>query len=82
MSSFESIVLEALNKILKKKKREEIKNLDDVLKLSLQNDLGLDSLDLAELTVRIENKTGIDIFENKIIRTVEEILDELRQRVR
>ena len=29
---------------------------------SLRNDLGLDSLDLAELTVRIESEYDVDIF--------------------
>jgi acyl carrier protein len=39
----------------------------------LVNDLGFDSLELAELTVIIEEEYGIDIFEHKIIRTVGEI---------
>lgn len=39
----------------------------------LVNDLGFDSLELAELTVVIEEEYGIDIFEHKIIRTVGEI---------
>jgi acyl carrier protein len=40
---------------------------------NLVNDLGFDSLDLAELTVLIEEEYGVDIFEHKIIRTVGEI---------
>lgn len=42
-------------------------------KTDLVNDLGFDSLELAELTVVIEEEYGIDIFEHKIIRTVGEI---------
>lgn len=38
-------------------------------------DLGLDSLDLAELTVRIEAHYDIDIFENGIVSTFGEICD-------
>jgi acyl carrier protein len=34
----------------------------------LINDLGFDSLDLATLTVTIEEEYGVDIFEHKIIR--------------
>jgi acyl carrier protein len=39
----------------------------------LVNDLGLDSLDLAQLTVIIEDIYGVDIFEEKIIRKIYEI---------
>jgi acyl carrier protein len=39
----------------------------------LINDLGLDSLDLAQLTVIIEDIYGVDVFENKIVRKVSEI---------
>jgi acyl carrier protein len=39
----------------------------------LINDLGFDSLDLATLTVTIEEEYGVDIFEHKIIRKVYEI---------
>jgi acyl carrier protein len=39
----------------------------------LINDLGFDSLELAELTVVIEEEYGIDVFEHKIIRTIGEI---------
>lgn len=47
---------------------EIINDTDDLI-----NDLGFDSLDLAELTVIIEDEYGIDIFEHKIIRKVYEI---------
>jgi len=43
----------------------------------LQNDLGLDSLSLAELAVRIEMKFGVDVFENFVPITVEDIINEL-----
>lgn len=39
----------------------------------LINDLGLDSLDLAQLTVIIEDIYGVDVFEHKIVRKVSEI---------
>lgn len=44
---------------------------------SLRDDLGLDSLDLAELTVRIEAEYGVDIFENGVVTTIGEILSQL-----
>lgn len=45
---------------------------------NLRNDLGFTSFDLAELTVRIEDEFGIDIFENGLVNTVEEVLQKLK----
>lgn len=39
----------------------------------LREDLGLDSFNLAELTVHIEDEFDVDIFEDGIVNTVEEI---------
>jgi acyl carrier protein len=44
----------------------------------LINDIGFDSLELAELTVIIEEQYGVDIFEHKVIRTVGEIKEILK----
>lgn len=51
----------------------------DTLKLedNLMSDLGLDSLDLAELTVRCEQAFGIDIFDDGIVTTIKEVMDKL-----
>lgn len=43
----------------------------------LINDLGFDSLNLAELTVIIEEEYGVDIFEKKVIRKVYEIKEQI-----
>ncbi|MBS1573311.1 MAG: acyl carrier protein [Bacteroidetes bacterium] len=40
---------------------------------SLRKDIGFDSLDLAELTVIIEEEYGIDIFEDGFVETVGDI---------
>ena len=45
---------------------------------SLRDHLGLDSLDLAELTVRIEAEYDVDIFEVGVITTVGEILAKIQ----
>jgi len=45
---------------------------------SLTGVLGFDSLDLAELTVRIEAEWDIDIFEDGLVSTVGEIMRKLR----
>lgn len=44
----------------------------------LRDGLGLDSLDLAELTVRIENEFGVDVFDDGIVNTVGEIINKLQ----
>jgi len=44
----------------------------------LRNELGLDSLDLAELTVRIEAEFDVDVFEDGIVNTVEEIVRKIQ----
>ena len=46
---------------------------------SLRNDLHLTSLDLAELTVRIEDEFGVDIFEEGLVDTIGEIYERLRK---
>ena len=45
---------------------------------SLRDDLGLDSLDLAELTVRIEAEYDVDIFEDVVVTTIGEILAKIQ----
>lgn len=44
----------------------------------LRNDIGLNSFDLAELTVCIEDEFDIDIFENGLVNTVGEIYKKLK----
>lgn len=74
---------------MKKRVIEIIKNLivENDIELSVEeitdstlltNDLGLDSFDLALLTVKIESEFGVDIFENGVISTVGEIFKQLK----
>ena len=41
--------------------------------LRWREDIGFDSLDLAELTVRIEEKFGADVFADGLVTTVGEV---------
>ncbi|HPO55889.1 MAG TPA: acyl carrier protein [Ignavibacteriaceae bacterium] len=73
----ETKIHEIINLILinrKKNKVDEISN-----EHHLRDYLNLDSLDLAELTVRIENEFGIDVFEDGIVETVGEIIEKLKK---
>lgn len=69
-------LLEIINSILENKGDKKV----SVIKgnMDLRNDLGLTSLDLAELTVKIEDITDIDIFEDGLINTIEEIYYKLK----
>lgn len=67
-----------INTVLSNRGKSQIK---EIMKNSnLRNDLGMDSLDLAELTVRIEDEYGIDIFENGIVNTVGEIMQKINKK--
>jgi len=71
----ENKILEVINTVLNNRGKNTIKNLSPTM--NLRKDLNLDSLDLAELTVRIEVEYDIDIFEDGIVNTVGEIYKKL-----
>jgi len=68
-------LLAIVNEMFEESGRELIEELDE--SLHLRNDLHMDSLMLAEFTVRIESEFGVDIFENDIVQTIGEVLAEL-----
>lgn len=43
----------------------------------LRDQLGFDSLDLAELTVRLESETGVDVFVQGVVLTVGEVVQRI-----
>ncbi|MDD2412591.1 MAG: phosphopantetheine-binding protein [Bacteroidales bacterium] len=71
-------ILEIINIVLENRAKEKLTALSP--KMHLRNDIGLDSLDLAELTVRIEAEYDIDVFEDGIVNTVSEILKKLKSK--
>jgi len=68
-------LLSIINTVLKNRGKATVEFINE--NSNLKNDCGLDSLDLAELTVRIEAEYDIDIFEDGIVTTVGEILSKL-----
>ena len=68
-------LIKIINTVLDNRDKEKVTSVSKSSKLS--DDLGLDSLDLAELTVRIESEYDIDIFEDGIVSTVGEIFQKL-----
>lgn len=59
----------------------ENKGLDASLEIDetthLRDQLELDSLDLAEFTVRVEKDTGVDVFADGVVQTVGEVLQKI-----
>lgn len=66
------IVKNTINEIVENKGLEGLKGITE--STQLRDDLGFDSLDLAELTVRIEKETGIDVFADGIVQTVGQVI--------
>jgi acyl carrier protein len=71
-------IITLINVVLKNRGKSEIQNITE--NSHLRNDIGFDSLDLAELTVRIEAAYNVDIFEDGIVDTVGEILQKISKK--
>lgn len=70
-------VLEAVNEVRKNLGLGELPHLAD--EVSLRGDLQFDSLALAELAVRLEAATGVDVFEGGVVSSVQEIRERLQR---
>ncbi|MEQ6356842.1 acyl carrier protein [Lysinibacillus sp. M3] len=69
----ENKLLEVINEILED---EGLQPIDSINKdMDFRNDLEMDSFMLADLTVRIEDQFGVDIFESGIVTNIGEIID-------
>jgi acyl carrier protein len=70
-------LLTMLNEMFEEAGRNPVESLQ--ASTHLRDDLNLDSLMLAELTVRIEAEFGVDIFEDGIVQTIGEISSQLER---
>jgi len=70
-------ILEIINEINFMTEKNVVEKLDG--KTSLRKDLDFDSFDLAVLTAKIEDIYNIDIFEDGIIDTIEEIMKKIER---
>ena len=66
---------EIINQILKENDLDTFDKFED--SHHLKNDLGLDSFNLAELTVLIEDEFGVDICEGDLVFTIGDIKQKL-----
>lgn len=73
----ENKLLAQINEVLSGKGEKLLSDITPEMKL--RDDLGFDSFDLAELTVRLEEIYNVDIFENGIVSTVGEIMSILKK---
>ncbi|MBB6454547.1 acyl carrier protein [Salirhabdus euzebyi] len=68
-------VANIINEMLEETGQDKVENFDP--SMSLRDELNLDSLMLAELTVRLEDEFGVDIFEDGVVRTLGEVIAKL-----
>ena len=73
----ENKLLAQINEVLSGKGEKLLSDITPEMKL--RDDVGFDSFDLAELTVRLEEIYNVDIFENGIVSTVGEIMSILKK---
>ena len=71
-------LLSIINEILEDTERQTRENLSP--EMSLRNDIGFDSLDLARLTVMVEDEFNVDIFQDGVIDTVEEVITRINSK--
>lgn len=72
------LVSEVIDEVLDESGRE--RSCEITVATRLRVDLNLDSLDLAVLTVKLEAKTGVDVFARGIVSTVGELLCRIDER--
>ena len=72
-----TFLLEVVNSIRENKGLEKLSVINETDRL--REDYGFTSFDLAELTVKVEDETDIDIFEDGLVNTIGEILAKLEE---
>lgn len=70
-------ILVYINQIRAAKEMQAVQSINESTRL--REDLELTSFDMAELTVRIEDEYGVDIFADGLVNTVGEIYAKLQK---
>ncbi|MEM9917153.1 MAG: acyl carrier protein [Bacteroidota bacterium] len=71
--------LQSILQVVCEDKAEVLTHTDILPQTNLRNDLQLDSLELAELSVRIEDAFGVDVFQGSQIECIGDILQKLEE---
>jgi acyl carrier protein len=72
-----SELLSIINIIFENKGLPQLLSISE--KTNLRTDLAFSSLDLAEFTVRVEEKFGIDVFADGIVETIAEVMEKIKR---
>ena len=75
LTDFELRLHGIINRVLEQADKPPLETLSPELRL--QEDLGLDSLELAELTVLIEAEFGVDVFADGVVHTVGDVVEKV-----
>ena len=73
----EKDLLKIINQLLEDNGEDLLSSLDP--NLNLRDDIGLDSLSLAHLTILIESEFGVDIYKDGVIKTIQEVYDKVNR---
>lgn len=68
-------LLEIVNTVRENKGQARLRSL--AAETRLRDDLGFDSMDLAELTVRIDHRFHIDVFATGVVDSVSEVVQRI-----
>lgn len=71
-------LLDVVNEIREDKGEKRISELAP--DMQLRKDLAFDSLDLAVMTAKIEEKYGVDVFEDGIVNTLDDVMKKLEKK--
>jgi acyl carrier protein len=72
----ENKILEIINSILIGKDMPTLVGITP--EMDLRNDIGFDSIDLAEFTVKVEDFFDVDVFSDGIVSTINEVYAKLK----
>jgi acyl carrier protein len=75
LSDIQQRVFTIINEVADENDKVVVDEFND--ELDLRENFNLDSLDLAELTVRLEEEFEVDIFEDGLVSTVKEIVNKI-----
>ncbi len=71
-------ILSIINVIRNNKGLDSLQSIQE--STNLRTEIGFDSFDLAEFTVRVEEVYSVDIFEDGVLSTVKEVIDTIERK--
>jgi len=75
LKNIEQKIFAIINEVADENDKIVIKQFN--MNLDLRDDFGLDSLDLAELTVKVEEEFGVDVFADGLVSKIQEIINKI-----